>query len=392
MLQKCNKILADIKKSNTGFKFDDIVFYISRSIVPNAVCYGNGIIMVNLGLLLWIDNNDELAFVLAHEIAHQVLNHYDKRLSNSIEVFTSEGFNEEVADIKKATSGKYERYKKLMKEIVIEGGKHSTYKEAEADSLAYTLIKKANYNTKVGPQILLKLEYVDDLFSSDKIFNVKNSLTSVQFKGNYFQSKTRYNGLSGAEVTMNADADIDSVKTHPDCKLRFKQVTKETAPNITNCCTIISTQNSIDKENALIEMVRYEFEVGKYVLSIHFSMLALESGYNKEFFNAMIAASYAMIYQKDKQYERFTAVNASASGKSSLKQLQDLLFKLDAIDIRILSKHYLDLVSDKTSEGFLFASMLYDSYCKELNFSDEREQFIKKFPNSRYSYILNLKN
>ena len=156
LLNKCNGIANRIIASNKNYGFDSIQFYINRSPVSNAACYGEGTIMVNLGLFLWIDNDDELAFVLAHEMSHQVLNHLQSQMENSIATLTSEGFKEELKDIKKSKEGKYERFRKLIKNLSVETGRHSTYKESEADSLAAVLINHAGFNYINGAVDLAK--------------------------------------------------------------------------------------------------------------------------------------------------------------------------------------------------------------------------------------------
>lgn len=50
-------------------------FYAVRSPAVNAFASGNGIILVNVGLIAQLDNEAQLAFILSHEIAHYVKQH-----------------------------------------------------------------------------------------------------------------------------------------------------------------------------------------------------------------------------------------------------------------------------------------------------------------------------
>lgn len=140
LLGKCNSILKKIASTNKQYSFESIRLYINRSIVANAACYGEGTVMINLGLFLWIDNEDELALVLGHELAHQLLEHSNSQMEKSITMLTSDDFKSELKDIKKSHYGKYDRFRKLMKGLYVESGKHSTYKESEADSLGLIFI------------------------------------------------------------------------------------------------------------------------------------------------------------------------------------------------------------------------------------------------------------
>ncbi|MDB5201418.1 MAG: peptidase Ste24p [Ferruginibacter sp.] len=140
LLNKSKAIIQRIKASNSSYNFDSISIYINRSAVPNASCYGEGTLFINLGLFLWVDNDDELALIVAHELSHQFLAHQESKIKKNIALLSSEEFTSEMKAIKKSSTGKYERFKKLMKEMVTQNGTHSRYKESEADSLGVVLI------------------------------------------------------------------------------------------------------------------------------------------------------------------------------------------------------------------------------------------------------------
>src|SRR5690606_26495016 len=60
-----------IFKANPELQNEDFKFLIYRSIFPNAAAYGNGFFTINLGLFTLLDSDDEIAFVICHELAHQ---------------------------------------------------------------------------------------------------------------------------------------------------------------------------------------------------------------------------------------------------------------------------------------------------------------------------------
>ena len=146
-------------------------------------------------------------------------------------MLTSDEFKEELKKIKKADYGKFDRFRKLMKGLNIESGKHSTYKESEADSLGLILTRNANFNIDNGAKILLKLDKVDELFSSNKLYALKEILGKAPVDQSYFIVKPKYNGLSSVKVTMNADKDMDSIKTHPDCIKRYETISGKNRHN-----------------------------------------------------------------------------------------------------------------------------------------------------------------
>lgn len=56
----------------------ELRFYVVKSPVVNAASYPNGMILVNVGLLAQLQNESELAFILAHEIVHYAEKHVEK--------------------------------------------------------------------------------------------------------------------------------------------------------------------------------------------------------------------------------------------------------------------------------------------------------------------------
>ncbi|MBO7764541.1 MAG: M48 family metalloprotease [Bacteroidales bacterium] len=58
---------------------------IQRNEVINAACYPNGTIIINTGMLAALHSEDELVAILAHEIAHFILDHSIKNINKAIQ-------------------------------------------------------------------------------------------------------------------------------------------------------------------------------------------------------------------------------------------------------------------------------------------------------------------
>jgi hypothetical protein len=391
-LNKCNSIASRIISANKNHSFDNIKFYINRSAVPNAACYGEGTIMVNLGLFLWIDNDDELALVLAHEMSHQVLDHLQSQMEKSIATLTSEGFKEELKDIKKSKEGKYERFRKLMKNFSLETGRHSTYKESEADSLAAVLIQHAGFNYINGSVILLKLDNSDAIFTSPALYSLKDFLEKAPIDQSFFAVKRKYNGLSSATVTMNADNDFDSVKTHPDCIKRYEAIAGQAPRPTVNCCTSLSSTHKEYKEEAMLEIVRNLYERNAIGLCAHFCIFALQNNYDPGFYNAFLSLCFSQLYWSDKHLQRFNAVNTKAARETTLKSLQDYLFDAGIADLDKLSAYFLSNASRGNAEDRDFALLMRNTQVASKDAGNSYAVFNRKYPNSKYQYLIKIKS
>lgn len=392
LLNKCNSIASRIIAANKNYLFNSIQFYINRSSVPNAACYGEGTIMVNLGLFLWIDNDDELALVLAHEMSHQVLNHFQSQVEKNIAALTSEGFTEELKDIKKSKEGKYERFRKLMKSFSVETGRHSTYKESEADSLAAVLVQHAGFNKTNGSVILLKLDSSDAVFTSPALYSLKNFLEKTPADHSFFVVKRKYNGLSSATVTMSADKDDDSVKTHPGCIKRYEAIAGTGPRPTVNCCTSISSLYKDYKEKAMLEIVRNLYETNAIGLCAHFCIFALQNNYDRATYNDFLSLCFSQLYWSDTHLQRFNAVNANARRETTLKSLQDYLFDAGIADLDKLSAYFLANAGPTGTEDQDFAQMMRNTQVILKDETNTRAAFHRKYPNSKYQYLIKIKS
>lgn len=390
LLNKCNSIVARMKATNKNYNFDSIRVYINRSSVANAACYGEGTLMVNLGLFLWTDNDDELAVVLGHELAHQMLRHSDAKLKKMIGTLSSEDFKEEIKDIKRSSNGKYDRLRKLLKDFSIETGKHSRYKESEADSLGVLFAKNAGYDVNRGVNILLKLDKVDQPFTSKSLYTTKAFFEGAPIDLSSLKAKTKYKGLSSVNVTMNADADMDSVKTHPDCMIRYKSITGAEATAQPECCVSLNGQSRIYKERALLEIVRSLYDNGNIGYATHFSIFALSNNYDPAIYKRFISLCFSKLYEEDRKLNRFNAANAEAKNESTLKELQDFLFAMKTADLDAVSLYYLNQ-SNSLSVDDEFARLMYTTGVKQQDTTVAYAAFNKKFPDNKYQYLLQQK-
>ncbi len=388
LLNKCNSILARLKKANPSYKFDTITFYINRTFAANAANYGEGTVMVNLGLFFWIDNDDELALVLAHEIAHQLLKHSENKIQKTITTLTSDEFKEEIKDIKKSNDGKYYRYKKLMKDLSVENGKHSRYKESEADSLAVFFCKTANYSIATAAKVLLKLDHVDDLFTSYKLYNLKEILPQTDIDLSFFNVKTKYKGLSNIAVTMNADKEFDSIKTHPDCIKRYEATVGKNNDTTITCCTNLNSLYKNYKERAMVETVRHLYENNTLGYCLHMCFFAIKNDYDAAFYKQIASMCFSKIYYNDKNLKRFNSVNTNANKGTNLKELQDYLFAVNNKDLETLALFYLQQNANANAEDMAFSTLTFKTLVKNQDVELNNQLFNTKFPNSKYTYLL----
>lgn len=170
-------------------------FFVDRSPVVNARCLDNGIILVNAGLIAQLDNEAQLAAVLAHEISH-----FKKRHQMDQYVLST----------------KMEKNYNTYHDAVIGMLGYSKDHELEADKEGFNLIKQSPYDPKVAMSVMdvLKYSYLPfEEMEFDKAFLEEGGfrITDVLFPS------------AIAAVKNNDDYD-DSKSSHPNIRKRREKV------------------------------------------------------------------------------------------------------------------------------------------------------------------------
>lgn len=388
LLARCNAVVSKLKSKNPERPFDSIAVFISRSSVPNAASWGEGSLLINLGILLWTDTEDELALLMGHELSHTFLHHFESRVQKNIEILSSDDFKDELNSIRKSKSGKYARFRDLVKDLVTQSGSHSRYKESEADSVGMLMVKRAGYNPDAAATLLLKLGKVDDLFTAPDLYSVRSSFEKTGVGDYLFTAKKKYNGLSQAHVTMNADKAIDSIKTHPDCNTRYAKLTGRPADTASvNCCTHISLPMREIKQRVLVELVRSAYEHENYTLCTHFCLFANSNGFTDGYYSCMLSAAFSGIVGADKHLRKFSVTDAGAPAGSTLKELQDFIFRADNASLSAAADSYLKNAAGASAEEKAFAQLMYDINIKDADRDSEIQKFTKTYPSGKYNYL-----
>src|ERR1051326_6377660 len=117
-------LVNEIKRANPILQNQPFECYFSRSGVPNASYIGERIILFNMGLFEKLDNESEAAFVVCHEIAHYILKHTDKRITDYVNAINSDEVQNKLKTIKGSEYRKGEQLEKLVKSLTFDYRRH----------------------------------------------------------------------------------------------------------------------------------------------------------------------------------------------------------------------------------------------------------------------------
>lgn len=206
----CNAIKDALLFNDTALS-KELRIYTLRSDQVNAFSTHQGIILVTTGLVARMENEAQLAFVIAHEIAHYVKKHVVEGYQYNKELFNRDVNNK----------------KSSLDEKVLESAQYSRQAELEADEFGFDLYTRAGYNPE---QVIYTHNLL--LHAAFPIENIELKFENLE--DGYFKIKkpaTEY-----ARIPIEADEQIDDSRgTHPNIFKRkvaiFDKLSKQNFPD-----------------------------------------------------------------------------------------------------------------------------------------------------------------
>jgi hypothetical protein len=272
--QYLDGLVAEIVKVNPSLQNSTFQCYFSYSGLPNASYIGEGIILFNMGLFYRLNNESEAAFVICHELAHFLLKHSDNSMRKYVTTINSDEIQKELQKIKGSEFNKREQLEKLVKALSFSNSRHSRDHESQADSMAVELLHNTRFDVTGAVTTLALLDSVDkDTLQTasllEQIFNSK----SYPFQKKWIRKE---DGLLGGHALLKTDTELeDSLKTHPDCKLRI-QLVEPLVTKYSNSNSLRFVTDSIQfesfKNTFRYEVIEYAFRNDNYTRSFFYTL------------------------------------------------------------------------------------------------------------------------
>lgn len=341
-LKIANTILDELKLKNPGIP-KDIQILISKDPTLNAYCLPNGTFVLNIGLFYWLENEDQFAGVLAHEISHKLLQHSIKSQVQKIENDISEKSKQEIKELKQEKFNKNEKALNLFKKKIYDLRNLSKQQELEADSLGYQLLKNTRYN---------RLSYVETLKLSQKYDTIRpKGLEKTIYKKYFDLPNQKFNdewleieNFSEYQYELNKEKlNLDSLSTHPQTQLRIDKLVS-LYPELKNNFSVkpseeFSKLKIITEHNAIPNLFFYK-DFGK---GIYLCLLKLrENSEFNEYYKKLLGIGFKNLYEARKQYKLNSYVERINPKIHSNSYIQYLSFiwnlKLD--EIKNISEYY----------------------------------------------------
>jgi len=269
-------------------KANNLKILISRDETKNAYMTLNGTLIFNQNFLMILENENQLAAVLAHELGHNILDHSKIKIDKYVQISTDEELISEARQIKKQKFNKSKEAEALLKNLVYTSQKKRREDEIGADKKALEILKPTRYSTSEISNLLKILETSDIEKDSLTIEDFRKMLT---LPGETLDAKL-FSGETSSEYTSIEENfyrwNIDSLKTHPSCLERIV-VVSHLEGNQSPVFEKNHQRFQELKKSAELENINNAFALKNYGRSLYFTLIYLKKNPDDIFARNMLA-------------------------------------------------------------------------------------------------------
>lgn len=359
-------------------------FFVHKNPDINAICFGEGTFYVTVGLLRKIENEGQLAFTIAHELAHYQLNHVRKKVIQMAEVNEKKQVNKEVERILNGTAT-VESLEKL-RELVYVKNKYSRSAELEADSLGFILYKNAGYRQESALSLIDRLDFTD--YSKQHLG--KKLFLPFHFKRFPFNESWLNNrlGVYNKKPTKAFVFDVDSIQTHPDFKIRKTKL--KTFMDTTMVDNIMVDTSSIKLVIKTSEFEAIESAYISHRLDVAlFLALELKSIYPKNgFINIMIIKIFIDLFNAhENQTLGFFVPKFTGGYHEELRMVNNFLNNVSKKELIEIAFHFMNQRTNFNQNNQEHYYLLWKIARMSKRFSFQEKilsAYLEKFPEGKY--------
>jgi hypothetical protein len=337
---KVNSLINGLRKNNSQIP-QNLKILIARDNTPNAYCFADGTFVINMGLFNWLNNDDQLAAVIAHELGHKIADHTLKAFINLIDQNQTDRLV--VQNIKSNKENRNKRAFDILKNRVYKEGVENRKQEMQADSLGYAIFKKSNFKQAEFVNTLKRLEDFDTI--SPRTLKVETykkyfSIPNQEFKDNWLKKEDfslyNYNHYK-------QKLDKDSLRSHPEISLRIENL-KKFFPELKNEEIDGKASESYTKieKIARMETLPNFYYSEDYGVGIYTSLQFLQDGEEEKYYKGWLGKCFSKIYEARKNYNlnRYLDRVDPKNQSESYQQFLNFMWNLSLDEIKNIADYY----------------------------------------------------
>ncbi len=330
-----NRVLQKIYASNPDVDHKNFYFFFQITPLPNAVSYGNGIFTVNLGLFNYINSDDELAYILCHELSHYQLNHFDNSVLRNIEFSNAKQTKQKIREVKRTEYGKRKIYSQWVEETTYNFLKHSRAHEVQADSLGLVMFKKTDYKIAASISSLKQLKLSDSIFfNEDSKIKQHFNFENYPFKDAWLvKDETLFNIKKSVN---DFEFNQDSLKTHPEMSARIDFL-KKMIGDAQNQFVHASPELDQIKHLTSLMLIQNAIDTKSIDFALYQTMILYNRGeITQKTFCTITARLLQMVYElkTNHQFGKYVGLISPFSDERSFNQVRQFLHNIELKNIK----------------------------------------------------------
>jgi hypothetical protein len=268
----------------------------------NAYAVGGNFLAVNLGLVAWCRTREELAFTLAHELSHNILKHWETSAYETAKWLSSDEYKQSVNAVLDSKYERLTRLRKVMETYTFSRTRHQRYHESDADSLAIILMRNSHF--AFSPSFFLRLDSADMGYRQALQHPLKDYFTVYQLSFDDSWTQKRSHGLSTRAYNFSESGNLeDSLKTHPDCLVRYEKTKQWATPNPT-FTTVPRAIHDIANRMLIWNM----YNSTNVTACLYRILLIKDQGNTDPWYDFMVSNVFTALLFADHKLARFNAI------------------------------------------------------------------------------------
>ncbi|HEX2618186.1 MAG TPA: M48 family metalloprotease [Flavobacteriales bacterium] len=367
----------------------DIDLVLARYPWPNASCMGQGTLLFNIGMLERMENEPQVAFVIAHELAHQRMDHVGQHMIALTYKLHSRAFKQELNAVKRQSYGKAKRFRELLAGFYSPARRHGREHESQADSLALEWVTRAGYDPAQALTSMDVLDRCDDERTLDRLDLPRIfDRAAYPFKSEWLQ----YGGASSlGEFEEEHTALDDSLKTHPDCAQRKRDLEAMLAHLSAHIVPDIGGTDEAVRSSAN-ECIETYYAADNYGRALFLALCGLQRDSTDLYLHGLVSRCLSALHQRSVKHELGKVLEYTGNENAdNYNRVLAFLHNLHQKDYAELALHYLDPWREAAAnnEDLLCADALAH---RELGRAADAQvlagRYTSLFPNGRFTRML----
>lgn len=386
--ERLERILDHILENNPDIPKDQLRIFLSRYPWPNASCLGEGSMVFNIGLIRRLENDDQIAFIICHELAHFTEDHVNGSIRKNVTARQNLLNSSEFKEIAKQEYGRYEATQNMLRDFTFDHKRHSRTHEKEADNLGMKYYLNTSYSRLQATRCLEILDKIDQEKYAGKI-NIKKIFDNPEypFQDRWLRKKT--GGLSAMKKNAS-EWNIDSLKTHPDCTERIELIKTNFLNKSADGSDAMPGETGLDHDIMIadFEIVQSTYDFDDLGRCLYYSFQLLEIYPENGYLRTMIGRCLYHLYQARKNHELKNFVEFPSRQEKEYRQVLQFIHNLRLSELKKVNYHYLKSADPefRKNEDYLFTLVLSSSLME--NNQDYRKfaaDYRQNFPDGKYS-------